>query len=62
MIVPRHFCMLMVLFTLTWTAAFAAEAAKLNSVLDMPEFVRDWRISRQFTLDVADAMPADLYV
>lgn len=39
----------------------AAQDTKPNSVLDMPEFVHDWEISRQFTLDVANAMPADLY-
>ena len=38
-----------------------AEDSKLTSVLDMPEFVKDWQISRQFTLDVADAMPAEFY-
>ena len=38
-----------------------AEAARVNSVLDMSEFVHDWEISKQFTLDVANAMPADLY-
>jgi uncharacterized damage-inducible protein DinB len=31
------------------------------SVLDMPEFVRDWQQSKQFTLAVADAMPAEFY-
>jgi uncharacterized damage-inducible protein DinB len=39
----------------------AAQAAKVNSVLDMTEFVQDWRISKQFTLDVANAMPAEFY-
>jgi uncharacterized damage-inducible protein DinB len=39
----------------------AAQSAKLDSVLDMQEFVHDWQISRQFTLDVASAMPAELY-
>ena len=38
-----------------------AEDSKLTSVLDMPEFVKDWQISRQFTMDVADAMPAEFY-
>jgi len=38
-----------------------AEDSKLTSVLDMPEFVKDWQISRQFTLDVADAMPSEFY-
>jgi uncharacterized damage-inducible protein DinB len=27
----------------------------------MPEFVHDWQISKQFTIDVADAMPAEFY-
>jgi uncharacterized damage-inducible protein DinB len=39
----------------------AAASAQVNSVLDMQEFVRDWQISKQFTLDVANAMPAELY-
>jgi uncharacterized damage-inducible protein DinB len=38
-----------------------AQNAKPDSVLDMQEFVHDWQISKQFTLDVANAMPADLY-
>jgi len=37
----------------------AAQAGKVNSVLDMMEFVHDWEISKQFTFDVANAMPAD---
>jgi hypothetical protein len=48
-----------VLLTLAGNAA--AQSLKVNSVLDMTEFVRDWQISKQFTLDVAQAMPADLY-
>jgi hypothetical protein len=39
----------------------AAQTAKVNSVMDMTEFVQDWKISKQFTLDVASAMPAELY-
>jgi uncharacterized damage-inducible protein DinB len=39
----------------------AAQAGKVNSVLDLTEFVHDWQISKQFTLDVANAMPADQY-
>ena len=27
----------------------------------MSEFIHDWEISKQFTLEVANAMPADLY-
>lgn len=38
-----------------------AQDAKVNSLLDMSEFVHDWEISKQFTLDVAQAMPAELY-
>ncbi|HEY6305101.1 MAG TPA: DinB family protein [Candidatus Angelobacter sp.] len=38
-----------------------APAAKLDSLLDMQEFVQDWKISKQFTLDVAEAMPAEFY-
>jgi uncharacterized damage-inducible protein DinB len=39
----------------------AAQTVKVNSVMDMAEFVQDWKISKQFTLDVASAMPAELY-
>src|ERR1700732_2413106 len=38
-----------------------AQTAQVNSVMDMAEFVRDWRISKQFTIDVANAVPAKLY-
>ena len=38
-----------------------AQTSHVNSVLDMPEFVRGWQISKQFTLDVANAMPAEFY-
>lgn len=39
----------------------AAQTSKVSSVLDIPEFIHDWQISRQFTLDVANAMPAENY-
>ena len=50
-----------VLALLLFASCSFAQGAKLASVLDMTEFVHDWQISRQFTLDVANAMPADLY-
>jgi hypothetical protein len=50
-----------VVFFVTVCSTMAAQDAKATSVLDMSEFVRDWEISKQFTLDVANAMPADLY-
>ncbi|MGE5053049.1 MAG: DinB family protein [Acidobacteriota bacterium] len=50
-----------VLFFITLAGSMAAQNAKVASVLDTSEFVRDWEISKQFTLDVANAMPADLY-
>jgi hypothetical protein len=43
------------------TYSAAAQDKKVNSVLDMTEFIQDWRISKQFTLDVAKGMPAELY-
>jgi uncharacterized damage-inducible protein DinB len=43
------------------TLAATAQTAPENSVLDVPEFVHDWQISKQFTIDVANAMPAELY-
>lgn len=42
-------------------ASVAAQTPKMNSILDMSEFVHDWEISKQFTLEVANAMPAELY-
>ncbi len=47
------------LFTLCGLAV--TQTAKVNSVLDMSEFLQDWQISKQFTIDVANAMPAELY-
>jgi uncharacterized damage-inducible protein DinB len=37
------------------------QSGPVNSILDVREFVDDWKISKQFTLDVANAMPADSY-
>ena len=42
-------------------AVAGAQTAKVNSVLDMTEFVHDWQISKGFTIEVANAMPAELY-
>ena len=51
-----------ILFLFSVVAGVAAgQTSKLNSVLDVPEFVRDWQISEQFTIDVASAMPAEQY-
>ena len=52
---------LLVLAALCLAVYSAAQTAPANSILDMAEFVHDWEISRQFTLDVANAMPAELY-
>ena len=46
---------------LVLSACAIGQTANVSSVLDMQEFVRDWQISKQFTIDVAEAMPADLY-
>ena len=56
----RPFCRLVVLLSIAAVAA-VAQKPPVNSVLDMSEFVHDWQISKQFTIDVANAMPADLY-
>jgi uncharacterized damage-inducible protein DinB len=53
-------CRLVGFLSLT-TVGVPARNAALNSVLDMSEFVHDWQISKQFTIDVANAMPAVLY-
>jgi uncharacterized damage-inducible protein DinB len=50
-----------VVVLLSWAAVAGAQTGKVSSVLEMTEFVRDWQISKQFTLDVANAMPAELY-
>src|SRR5262249_31193065 len=44
-----------------FASSASAQTAKLDPVLDIPEFVRDWQVSKQFTLDVANAMPTELY-
>jgi uncharacterized damage-inducible protein DinB len=54
----RSFVLLVVLILV---GATVAQTAKISSVLELPEFVRDWQISKQFTIDVANAMPAELY-
>lgn len=46
---------------LIFAAAAGAQSSKVSSVLDMSEFVHDWQISKQFTIDVAQAMPAESY-
>jgi uncharacterized damage-inducible protein DinB len=56
----RPFCRLVVLLSIA-AAAAVAQNPPVNSVLDMSEFVHDWQVSKQFTIDVANAMPADLY-
>lgn len=38
-----------------------AQEGRVQSVLTMHEFVQDWKISKQFTLDVANAMPDQYY-
>jgi uncharacterized damage-inducible protein DinB len=58
-IVSRRSRVLVVFLVLA--VAAGAQTTPINSVLDMPEFVRDWQISKQFTLDVANAMPAEFY-
>ena len=37
------------------------QTESVHSVLDIREFVDDWKISKQFTLDVANAMPSEFY-
>jgi len=55
-------CSLYAVLSLFFFASCAsAQTPKPDSLLDMQEFVHDWQISKQFTLDVANAMPAELY-
>jgi uncharacterized damage-inducible protein DinB len=44
-----------------FAACVHAQSTKPSSVLDMQEFVHDWQVSKGFTLDVANAMPAEFY-
>jgi uncharacterized damage-inducible protein DinB len=53
-----HCIRALALFTLLVSCAIAQTP---RSVLDVTEFVEDWKISKQFTLDVANAMPAEFY-
>lgn len=53
--------LLLVLTVLVLTACSVAQTAPVTSILDMPEFIHDWQISKQFTIDVANAMPAEFY-
>ena len=48
------------LWMLTASCLFA-QNPKVASVMDMQEFLADWKISKQFTLDVANAMPPEFY-
>lgn len=60
MILSARSCFFGVVFSVVVVSA-AAQTAKVNSILDVPEFVHDWQISKQFTLDVANAMAAEDY-
>ena len=54
-------CLGLVLVVLLFAPRSQAQTAKPAALLEMNEFVQDWKISKQFTLDVANAMPAELY-
>jgi uncharacterized damage-inducible protein DinB len=54
-------CIFVALVMLSACAAAQVASTTVNSVLDMTEFIQDWKISKQFTLDVANAMPAEFY-
>jgi uncharacterized damage-inducible protein DinB len=57
--ISRRLCVAVAILGLA--ASAAAQTDKPKSVLDMTEFVHDWQISKQFTIDVANAMPAEFY-
>ena len=46
---------------LSAAACAADQSAPVKSVVEMDEFVHDWQISKQFTVAVAEAMPAEFY-
>lgn len=50
----RHLRLFAPLFAL-FTCAASAQPTNVNSVLEMNEFIQDWKISK-ITLDVANAM------
>ena len=54
-------CAGLVFVILPFAPKWQAQAATLDELLDMSEFVQDWKISKQFTLEVANAMPAEFY-
>lgn len=60
MILSSRSLFLLVLLSLAAVMA-AAQTSRVDSVVDMQEFIHDWQISKQFTLDVASAMPAEDY-
>ena len=47
--------------TLLVVCTARAQKTSVDSVLQMQEFVQGWKISKQFTLDVANSMPAESY-
>lgn len=51
----------LIAFLTLFVANGVAQSPKMSSVLDMSEFAHDWQISKQFTLEVANAMPAEYY-
>jgi uncharacterized damage-inducible protein DinB len=57
----KVFTCLLILAALAFASSSRAQTAKTDSLLDMNEFVQDWKISKQFTLEVANAMPAEFY-
>lgn len=60
MIVSARFLLVIVVLSSDFVSS-PAQTSKASSLLDMAEFIHDWQISKQFTLDVADAMPAEFY-
>jgi uncharacterized damage-inducible protein DinB len=56
----RHLFSLVGCFVPFLAGAFAQNSS-VNELLNMQEIVHDWQISKQFTLDVANAMPAEFY-
>ena len=53
-------CSLAVVLLLLLSAS-AENQTKVGSVLDINEFIQDWKQSKQFTIAVAEAMPAEFY-
>ncbi len=57
----KHSISVLLLVPMLMLSTVWAQTAKVENVATMEEFVKDWQISKDFTLAVARAMPAEYY-